>query len=124
MAPTGRTPARATSASRWCRTRKPRPRRCTAWSRCWDEGDGPQSMTAIDRGMTLSSWSDDLRSLLRRRVSEVGGVALIALSLVMAVALATWSVQDPSFSHATGGPARNLLGTPGAIGADLLMQLF
>ncbi len=81
-------------------------------------------MTAIDRGMTLSSWSDDLRSLLRRRVSEVGGVALIALSLVMAVALATWSVQDPSFSHATGGPARNLLGTPGAIGADLLMQLF
>ena len=42
----------------------------------------------------------------------------------MAVALATWSVQDPSLSHATDAPVRNLLGTPGAIGADLLMQLF
>jgi S-DNA-T family DNA segregation ATPase FtsK/SpoIIIE len=81
-------------------------------------------MASIDRGMELSSWSDELRSLLRRRVRESGGVVLIALSLIMAVALATWSVQDPSFSHATDGPVRNLLGTPGAIGADLVMQLF
>ena len=62
--------------------------------------------------------------MLRRRVTEFGGVALIVLSALMAVALATWSVQDPSFSHATDQPVRNLLGTPGAIGADLLMQLF
>jgi S-DNA-T family DNA segregation ATPase FtsK/SpoIIIE len=41
----------------------------------------------------------------------------------MAVALATWSVQDPSLSHATDAPVRNLLGVPGAIGSDLLMQL-
>ena len=40
------------------------------------------------------------------------------------MALATWSVQDPSLSHATDAPVRNLLGTPGAIAADLLMQLF
>ena len=33
-------------------------------------------------------------------------------------------MQDPSLSHATDAPVRNLLGTPGAIGADLLMQLF
>ena len=31
--------------------------------------------------------------------------------------------QDPSLSHATDAPVRNLLGTPGAIGSDLLMQL-
>jgi S-DNA-T family DNA segregation ATPase FtsK/SpoIIIE len=42
---------------------------------------------------------------------------------MMAVALATWSVQDPSFSHATNTPVQNLLGAPGAIGADLTMQL-
>ena len=42
----------------------------------------------------------------------------------MGCALATWSVQDPSFSHATDAPVRNLLGAPGAIGTDLLMQLF
>src|SRR6185436_4009579 len=81
-------------------------------------------MAASARGMELSNWSDELRSLLRRRICEVGGLALIGLAAVIAVALATWSVQDPSLSHATDAPVRNVLGTPGAIGADLLMQLF
>jgi len=81
-------------------------------------------MASLDRGIDYSSWSDDLRDMLRRRMSESGGVALITLSALIAVALATWSVQDPSFSHATDGPVRNYLGTPGAVGADLLMQLF
>ncbi len=35
----------------------------------------------------------------------------------------TWSVQDPSLSHATSRAIRNLIGYPGAIGADLLMQI-
>ncbi len=35
----------------------------------------------------------------------------------------TWSEQDPSLSHATSGPIRNLMGKPGAIGADMLMQI-
>jgi S-DNA-T family DNA segregation ATPase FtsK/SpoIIIE len=81
-------------------------------------------MAAIDRGIELSNWSDELRALLRRRICESGGFALIALAAAIAVALATWSVQDPSLSHATDAPVRNFLGTPGAIGADLLMQLF
>ena len=80
-------------------------------------------MAVLDRGIDRSFWSDDLRGAIRRRVRESGGVALITLAVTMAVALATWSVQDPSLSHATDAPVRNLLGTPGAIGADLLMQL-
>ncbi len=35
----------------------------------------------------------------------------------------TWSVQDPSLSHATSRPIRNIIGYPGAISADLLMQI-
>src|SRR4051812_9948742 len=35
----------------------------------------------------------------------------------------TWSVQDPSLSHATSRTIRNIAGYPGAIGADLLMQI-
>jgi S-DNA-T family DNA segregation ATPase FtsK/SpoIIIE len=81
-------------------------------------------MAAIGRGIELSNWSDELRILLRRRICESGGFALIALAAAIAIALATWSVQDPSLSHATDAPVRNFLGTPGAIGADLLMQLF
>jgi S-DNA-T family DNA segregation ATPase FtsK/SpoIIIE len=80
-------------------------------------------MAAIDRSADFSIWSDDMRSVLRRRLNELGGIALITLAVVIAVALATWSVQDPSLSHATDGPVRNLLGTAGAIGSDLLMQL-
>ena len=44
-------------------------------------------MTAIDRGIEFSNWSDDLRSALRRRICESGGVALIVLAAIMAVAL-------------------------------------
>ena len=45
------------------------------------------------------------------------------LSGVVAAALMTWSVQDPSLSHATSRAIRNIVGYPGAIGADLLMQI-
>jgi DNA segregation ATPase FtsK/SpoIIIE, S-DNA-T family len=66
---------------------------------------------------------DELRGALRRRAQELGGLALIALAGGAGVALATWSVQDPSLSHATAARIRNLLGAPGAITADLLIQL-
>jgi DNA segregation ATPase FtsK/SpoIIIE, S-DNA-T family len=67
---------------------------------------------------------DDLRALINRRLRELAGLVLIALVAAAAAALATWSVKDPSFSHATSEPVRNLLGEPGAIAADLAMQLF
>ena len=81
-------------------------------------------MSAIDRSIDFSLWSDDLRAVIRRRLRECGGVALITIAVMTMVALATWSVQDPSLSNATNVPARNLLGSLGAIIADLLMQLF
>jgi S-DNA-T family DNA segregation ATPase FtsK/SpoIIIE len=81
-------------------------------------------MAAIDRGFDrLSFLPDALRDGLRRRLRELGGLALIVLAALLALALATWSVQDPSLSHATNTPARNLFGPPGAIVADLLTQL-
>ena len=67
--------------------------------------------------------SDDLGDAVRRRLREIAGLGLIALSVVAVAALATWSVRDPSFSHATSAPVRNLLGLPGAVTADLMMQL-
>jgi S-DNA-T family DNA segregation ATPase FtsK/SpoIIIE len=80
-------------------------------------------VAAIDRSIDLSLWSDDLRAAVRRRLAECGGVGLMTIAAMMIVALATWSVQDPSLSHATNAPVRNLLGVPGAISADLMMQL-
>src|SRR4051794_23134561 len=68
-------------------------------------------------------FSDELRAALRRRVHEIIGAGLLAVAGIVAIALATWSVQDPSLSHATNAPVRNMLGLPGAVSADLMMQL-
>jgi DNA segregation ATPase FtsK/SpoIIIE, S-DNA-T family len=68
--------------------------------------------------------SGQLGAVLRRRLRELGGVALLSLATMAGLALATWSEQDPSLSHATKAPVHNLLGVPGATAADLLMQLF
>jgi S-DNA-T family DNA segregation ATPase FtsK/SpoIIIE len=81
-------------------------------------------MASTDRSLDAVAFvTDHFRDILRRRVSELAGLALITLALLAAVALATWSVQDPSLSHATQTPVRNLLGFPGAIFSDLAMQL-
>jgi S-DNA-T family DNA segregation ATPase FtsK/SpoIIIE len=81
-------------------------------------------MSMIDRSLDgMAALSGQLGVALQRRLREVGGIALISLALLAALALATWSVQDPSFSHATNAPVHNLLGMPGAIAADLMMQL-
>src|SRR3954452_15242120 len=87
--------------------------------------EGCNCMRAIERGLEgLGLLSDSLREQLSRRLREFGGMALILLALGLGLALTTWAVKDPSPSHATNAPMRNLLGMPGAVGADLLMQLF
>src|SRR5215813_11289406 len=81
-------------------------------------------MRAADRSLDIIAFiSDHFREVVRRRLSELAGLALIALALLGAVALGTWSVQDPSLSHAVQKPIHNLLGFPGAIFSDLAMQL-
>ncbi len=81
-------------------------------------------MPAIERVLPLvGHLPASIREALARRLRELAGLALIAVSGVAAAALMTWSVQDPSLSHATSRPIRNILGYPGAIGADLLMQI-
>ncbi|MGE3150408.1 MAG: DNA translocase FtsK [Pseudorhodoplanes sp.] len=82
-------------------------------------------MAAIERPVDDAVFfSDDFRAALRRRAIEFCGLALLGLCALALLALATWSVQDPSLSHATSAPVRNLLGVSGAILSDLMMQLF
>src|SRR5436305_3274297 len=82
------------------------------------------SMPAIERVIPLvGHLPAAIREALARRLREFAGLSLLALSGVASAALMTWSVQDPSLSHATSRAIRNILGYPGAIGADLLMQI-
>ena len=81
-------------------------------------------MSMLDRSIDgVAVLTGQFGAMVRRRLREVGGLALISLAMMAVLALATWSVQDPSLSHATNAPVRNLLGLPGAIAADLMMQL-
>ncbi|HEY3891258.1 MAG TPA: DNA translocase FtsK [Bradyrhizobium sp.] len=82
------------------------------------------SMPAIERFIPLvGQLPVSMREALARRLRELTGLGLIAFAGVAAAALMTWSVQDPSLSHATSRAIRNIVGYPGAIGADLLMQI-
>jgi S-DNA-T family DNA segregation ATPase FtsK/SpoIIIE len=82
------------------------------------------SMSTIERVIPLvGHLPPSIREALTRRVRELTGLGLITLSGVASAALMTWSVQDPSLSHATSRPIRNILGYAGAIGADLAMQI-
>src|SRR5216683_2301818 len=82
------------------------------------------SMPAIERVIPLvGHLPASIREALARRLRELTGLALLSLSGVGAAALMTWSVQDPSLSHATSRAIRNIVGYPGAIFADLLMQI-
>ncbi|GAB5509698.1 MAG: hypothetical protein Rhims3KO_10990 [Hyphomicrobiales bacterium] len=64
-----------------------------------------------------------LKAMLRRQTATLSGLALIGVAALSVAALATWSVSDPSLSHATSAPVTNVLGGGGAIFADLVMQI-
>ena len=82
------------------------------------------SMPAIERVIPIvGQLPASIREALARRLRELAGLGLLIISGVAAAALMTWSVQDPSLSHATSRSIRNIVGYPGAIGADLLMQI-
>ena len=64
-----------------------------------------------------------IRRIVRRNIGAMVGLAILALAAVVAASLATWTVDDPSLSHATDHAIRNVLAFPGAIISDLLTQL-
>jgi S-DNA-T family DNA segregation ATPase FtsK/SpoIIIE len=83
------------------------------------------SMAAFERVIPLvGQLPPSIRDALARRLRELAGLALLSLAGAAAAAMMTWSVQDPSLSHATTSRAiRNIVGYPGAICADLSMQI-
>ena len=81
-------------------------------------------MAAIERVIPLvNQLPTAIREVLVRRLRELTGFGLLTLAAGTAAALMTWSVQDPSLSHATSRPIHNIAGYAGAIGADFLMQI-
>ena len=81
-------------------------------------------MRTTTRFTALDHIPESLRIFLGRRFAEACGVGIFVGLAALGVALMTWSIQDPSLNHATSAHVHNWLGAPGAIVADLVMQLF
>jgi DNA segregation ATPase FtsK/SpoIIIE, S-DNA-T family len=81
-------------------------------------------MSMIERSLDgMAALTGEIGAMARRRITELCGILLISLAMMAALALATWSVADPSLSHATDARVHNVMGWPGAVVADLMMQL-
>jgi S-DNA-T family DNA segregation ATPase FtsK/SpoIIIE len=64
-----------------------------------------------------------VRRFIRHRMFELAGFALFSANVTIGLALASWSPSDPSFNRAIDGAPANLLGYPGAVVSDELIQL-
>ncbi len=76
--------------------------------------------TTFDNGKHRSG----LSLFLWRQVSSLIGIGLFGCLALAVIAMSTWNAADPSLSYATGNEPNNLLGYPGALFADLVMQFF
>lgn len=69
-----------------------------------------------------------LPAAMQRAIAQVFwtgvGITLAGIGLAVALSLTSYSVTDPSLNAATGEEVTNLLGVPGAIFADLVLQVF
>jgi S-DNA-T family DNA segregation ATPase FtsK/SpoIIIE len=63
------------------------------------------------------------QAALEKRGKELLGFAMIAVSLVVAMMLGSYSPDDPSWVSATDAPVANLLGRPGAAIAALVFMI-
>lgn len=71
-----------------------------------------------------NDWRDVLRRSLRRSFELVGGLALIALMLFLALALVSYSQTDPSGSTAAAATPHNWMGATGALAAERMLFFF
>lgn len=63
-----------------------------------------------------------LEKRLRGGISRVYGVAVLVVLAAIWASLISWSAADPSLTHITSKPPANVLGYPGAILSDLLLE--
>jgi len=68
-------------------------------------------------------WRLMLKRSLIRSGALIGSLALFAGVAFLALALLTYTPSDPSMNTVAGGHARNLMQTPGAYAADLMLWL-
>lgn len=69
-----------------------------------------------------SFFPEGFDEFLRLRAREGGGILILGIGFLLALALATFDAADPNFNHATPKAPHNWLGLPGAYISDVLLQ--
>jgi S-DNA-T family DNA segregation ATPase FtsK/SpoIIIE len=69
-----------------------------------------------------SFFPEGFDDFLRLRAREGGGILILGLGFLLALALASFDPADPNFNHATPKAPHNWLGLPGAYISDVLLQ--
>jgi len=82
------------------------------------------TVTRFGRAEPRRLASPVLRNLLRRRCAELGALLLALLGVAVLLALLTYDPRDPSLDTTTARQAANMVGLPGAMLADVLLQGF
>ncbi|WP_375404680.1 DNA translocase FtsK 4TM domain-containing protein, partial [uncultured Sphingomonas sp.] len=82
------------------------------------------SQAQLGRARRDGLWRETVKAGAVRSGALVASVALFLLAVLAALALASYAPSDPAINTAGGGPARNLIGLPGAWFADLALTVF
>jgi DNA segregation ATPase FtsK/SpoIIIE, S-DNA-T family len=69
-------------------------------------------------------WREAIARGVARSGAVAGAVALAGVTILLLLALVSYRPSDAALNTAAGGPAQNLLGTPGAWAADILLSFF
>ncbi len=79
-------------------------------------------MARRSRSTRRRTIGDQLLAWQRQSVARLGGVAMIVLGIWLTLALASFSISDPSLSNATPRAVSNWMGGLGAIVSDAMLQ--
>ncbi len=63
-------------------------------------------------------WRETVKAGAARSGALIGAIAIVIAAILVLVSLVTYHSGDPSLNTASGGPAENWLGIPGAWTAD------
>ena len=72
--------------------------------------------------MKIKTFVEKSSSFLINRLSELAGIILLGLSLLLFLALISYSPEDPNFIFPENAEIKNLLGRKGSYVSDILYQ--
>ena len=79
-------------------------------------------MAVIDKHTSLN-FKITPESFLRRRIKELCGLLVLSAVALLMAAFLTYNASDASLNSANSGLTANILGFPGAVVSDLLIQV-